>query len=94
MALTDVVIRNLKPGNKSIRHFDGGLYLEISPPGWQVLEAEISFRRQGKTPILGCLSTVEIFQLTNGKTSGTLKSTSPDCEQDDPQIGAFRLRSE
>ncbi|MHB1656045.1 MAG: tyrosine-type recombinase/integrase [Burkholderiales bacterium] len=34
MPLTDVAIKNAKPGDKSIRLFDGsGLYLEVSPSG-------------------------------------------------------------
>lgn len=34
MALTDVTIKNTKPGEKPIRLFDGGgLYLEIAPAG-------------------------------------------------------------
>lgn len=34
MALTDVTIKNAKPGEKPIRLFDGGgLYLEIAPAG-------------------------------------------------------------
>lgn len=34
MALTDVKIKNAKPGEKAIRLFDGGgLYLEIAPAG-------------------------------------------------------------
>ena len=34
MPLTDIAIKNVKSGNKTIRLFDGGgLYLEVSPAG-------------------------------------------------------------
>ena len=47
MTLTDITIRNVKPGAKTIKLFDGhGLYLEISPTGgkwWRV-----KYRYDGK----------------------------------------------
>lgn len=50
MPLTDTIIRNAKPSNKTRRMFDGGvtggLYLEVSPKGgkwWR-----LKFRFDGK----------------------------------------------
>lgn len=47
MPLTDVLIKNAKPGPKPVRHFDGGgLYLEVAPSGgkwWR-----LKYRHDGK----------------------------------------------
>ena len=43
MSLTDTAIRNAKPGEKSVRLFDGGgLYLEVSPTGGRWWRLKVS----------------------------------------------------
>nr|CUV18489.1 protein of unknown function [Ralstonia solanacearum] len=52
MPLADTAIRNAKPSEKSIRLFDGGgLYIEVSPSGGQVVAIEVPLRRQGKAVV-------------------------------------------
>lgn len=47
MALTDIAVRNAKPGSKPIRLFDGGgLYVEISPAGGKLWR--LKYRVEGK----------------------------------------------
>lgn len=54
MSLTDVVIRNAKPGGKPIRLFDGGgLYLEVSPNGGKWWRLKYRFAGKEKRLSLG-----------------------------------------
>lgn len=53
MALSDTALRKAKPTDKTQRLFDGGgLYLEVSPSGGQVVAPEVPLWGQGETPIL------------------------------------------
>ena len=57
MPLTDTAIRSAKPRDKTFKLFDGGgLYLEVSPAGGQVVALEVSLRRQGEAALLRRLS--------------------------------------
>ena len=54
MPLTDVSIKNAKPGDKSVRLFDGGgLYLEISPAGGKLWRLKYRFEGREKRLALG-----------------------------------------
>lgn len=54
MPLTDVVIRNAKPGDKPIRLFDGqGLYLEIAPKGGKWWRLKYRYGHKEKRLSLG-----------------------------------------
>lgn len=49
MPLTDIKIRSAKPREKTFKLFDsGGLYLEVSSTGGQVLALEVPLRQQGE----------------------------------------------
>ncbi|HUQ38402.1 MAG TPA: integrase arm-type DNA-binding domain-containing protein [Aestuariivirga sp.] len=54
MALVDTAIRNLKPGEKSVRVFDGGgLYLEVAPAGGKWWRFKYRFDGREKRISLG-----------------------------------------
>jgi len=54
MSLTDTTIRNAKPGDKTVRLFDGGgLYLEISPKGGKYWRLKYRFLGREKRLALG-----------------------------------------
>lgn len=54
MPLTDNQIKNLKPGPKPARVFDGkGLYLEVSPTGGKLFRYKYRFDKKEKTLSLG-----------------------------------------
>lgn len=54
MALTDVKIRNARPGARPIRHWDsGGLYLEVSPAGGKLWRLKYRFHGKEKLLALG-----------------------------------------
>ena len=54
MALTDVKIKNAKPGEKTVRLFDGGgLYLEIAPAGGKWWRLKYRFAGKEKRISLG-----------------------------------------
>ncbi|MHB1214233.1 MAG: tyrosine-type recombinase/integrase [Thiobacillus sp.] len=54
MALSDVAVRNAKPGVKAVRMFDGGgLYLEISPSGGKLWRFKYRFGGKEKVLALG-----------------------------------------
>jgi integrase len=54
MSLTDTLIRNAKPSQKTIRHFDErGLYLEISPAGGKWWRLKYRFNGKEKRLSLG-----------------------------------------
>ena len=56
MALTDSAVRAAKPHAKARKLFDGGgLYLELSPAGGEVVALEIPLRWEGKTALPGRL---------------------------------------
>jgi hypothetical protein len=58
MPLTNTAIRKIKPGQKSLKLFDGGgLYLEVAPAGgkwWR-----LKYRFNGETAVAGRLSGCE-----------------------------------
>ncbi len=59
MPLTDAKIRNVKPGKKPIRCFDGGgLYLEISPAGGRHWRWKYRFGKKEKRLSLGAYPTI------------------------------------
>lgn len=52
--LTDVKIRNAKPGAKPVRLFDGGgMYLDVSPAGGKLWRLKYRFQRREKRLALG-----------------------------------------
>lgn len=54
MALSDVAVRNAKPGEKPIRMFDGGgLYLEVAPTGGKLWRLKYRFGGKEKLLALG-----------------------------------------
>ncbi len=54
MPLTDIAVRNAKPGTKPIRLFDaGGLYLELSPAGGKLWRLKYRFGGKEKRLALG-----------------------------------------
>lgn len=54
MALSDVAVRNAKPGSKPTRMFDGGgLYLEVSPTGGKLWRLKYRFGGKEKLLALG-----------------------------------------
>lgn len=54
MALSDVTVRNAKPGEKPIRMFDsGGLYLEVAPTGGKLWRLKYRFGGKEKLLALG-----------------------------------------
>lgn len=54
MALSDVTIRNAKPGAKPVRIFDGGgLYLEVTPSGGRLWRLKYRFGGKEKVLALG-----------------------------------------
>ncbi len=54
MPLTDVTIRNARPGDKPVRMFDGGgLYLEVSPAGGKLWRLKYRFDGKEKRLALG-----------------------------------------
>ena len=54
MPLTDTAIRNARPGEKSVRLFDGGgLYLEVSPTGGKWWRLKYRFDGKEKRLSLG-----------------------------------------
>ena len=61
MPLTDTFIRNAKPGEKPLRHFDGrGLYLEISPTGGKWWRLKYRFDGKEKRLSLGVYPDVSL----------------------------------
>ena len=85
MALTDVTIKNAKPGEKPIRLFDGGgLYLEIAPAGGKWWRLKYRFDGKEKRISLGVYPDVGLKdarerrdaarkQLANGVDPGVVK---------------------
>ncbi|ERJ39038.1 Integrase [Burkholderia sp. AU4i] len=85
MALTDVTIKNAKPGEKPIRLFDGGgLYLEIAPAGGKWWRLKYRFDGREKRISLGVYPDVGLKdarerrdaarkQLANGVDPGDAK---------------------
>jgi len=68
MPLTDTQIKNAKPSDKPVKLSDGGgMYLEISPAGGQVVAPKVSNSRDGL-----CIG--------NFKVAG--KSLDADCDPD------------
>lgn len=54
MALSDIAIKNAKPGEKPVRKFDGGgLYLEITPAGGKLWRLKYRFGGKEKVLALG-----------------------------------------
>lgn len=54
MALSDVAVRNAKPGAKPVRMFDGGgLYLEVTPSGGKLWRLKYRFGGKEKLLALG-----------------------------------------
>lgn len=63
MPLTDKGIRNLKPGTKAARHFDGGgLYLEVSPAGGKWWRLKYRIGGKEKRISLGVYPDVSLAQ--------------------------------
>lgn len=63
MALTDVKIRQAKPGEKPEKLSDEkGLYLLITPPGFKTLEVKISIPPKGEKLSLGAYPDVSLAQ--------------------------------
>ena len=61
MSLTDVVIRNAKPGGKTLRLFDGGgLYLEVSTNGGKWWRLKYRFAGKEKRLSLGIYPEVSL----------------------------------
>jgi len=61
MALTDTEIRKAKPGEKSIRMFDGGgLYLEITPAGGKLWRLKYRFNAKEKLLAFGTYPDVSL----------------------------------
>jgi len=59
--LTDIAIRNAKPGEKPVRLFDGGgMYLEISPPGGKWWRLKYRFDCKEKRLSLGVYPDVSL----------------------------------
>lgn len=54
MALSDLAVRNAKPGTKPVRMFDGGgLYLEVTPSGGKLWRLKYRFAGKEKVLALG-----------------------------------------
>ncbi|HUV99131.1 MAG TPA: integrase arm-type DNA-binding domain-containing protein [Gallionella sp.] len=61
MALTEVAIKNVKPGEKAIRLFDGGgLYLEVAPSGGKWWRLKYRFDGKEKRLSLGVYPDVSL----------------------------------
>ena len=69
--LTDVAIRNAKPGPKPCRMFDGGgLYLEISPAGGKLWRLKYRFGGKEKRLSLGAYPEVPLSQAAKDAPKG------------------------
>lgn len=65
--LTNIAIRNAKPGAKPIRLFDGrGLYLEISPAGGKHWRLKYRFGGKEKRLALGSYPTITLAEARDG----------------------------
>jgi integrase len=61
MPLTDIKVRNAKPGGRNIRLWDsGGLYLEVSPVGGKLWRYKYRFQGKEKLLALGKWDTVTL----------------------------------
>jgi integrase len=61
--LTDVKVRNAKPGNRAIRLWDGGgLYLEVSPTGGKLWRFKYRFNGKEKLLALGKWKVVSLAE--------------------------------
>ena len=61
MSLTDTAIKNVKPGDKTLRFFDGGgLYLEVAPSGGKWWRLKYRFNGKEKRISLGIYPDVSL----------------------------------
>jgi len=69
--LTDVAIRNAKPGPKSYRMFDaGGMYLEVTPAGGKLWRLKYRFGGKEKRLALGAYPEVPLSQSNKDAPTG------------------------
>jgi len=69
--LTDVAIRNAKPGPKSYRMFDGGgMYLEVTPAGGKLWRLKYRFGGKEKRLALGAYPEVPLSQVNKDAPTG------------------------